>query len=315
MFRYERPQAGRFRQVHQFGVEVIGSNDPAVDAEVISLAWQFYKGLGIQHIKLLVNSLGDDVSRIHHRDAMQKHFKDGIGSLCSDCQNRYETNPLRILDCKKDAEHPLIQSAPKLSEYLSQESKDFFSSVKNYLDALSIPYEINDRLVRGLDYYTHTTFEIILDLEGYGTGLTLCGGGRYQGLVEQLGGVATSGVGFGIGVERVLQALEAEGIQLPIQNFVDCFFIAMGNDAKKKVFSILYELRKAGLSVEMDYVDRKMKGQFAQAERLQARYVGIIGDDEFASKTITLKEQKTGNQENIPFGEIETFLKGYKKHE
>ncbi|MDF2904374.1 MAG: hisS, partial [Bacillus sp. (in: firmicutes)] len=206
MFRYERPQAGRFRQFVQFGVEALGSSDPAIDAEVISLAMNLYREMGLTKLKLVINSLGDKQSRANHRDALINHFQPRIGEFCSDCQNRLIKNPMRILDCKQDREHELMKSAPSIIEFLNDESRQYFEKVQKYLSALDVPFEIDPNLVRGLDYYNHTAFEIMSDAEGFGAITTLCGGGRYNGLVEEIGGPETPGIGFAMSIERFLAA-------------------------------------------------------------------------------------------------------------
>lgn len=218
MFRYERPQGGRQRQFTQMGIEALGSDDPSIDVEVISLAMTFFKKIGLTNIKLVINSLGDKESRLKHREALVAHFEPHIDEFCAECQVRLHKNPLRILDCKKDHDNPLIQSAPSILDFLNEESVAYFENVKNYLNALEIPFEIDPTMVRGLDYYNHTTFEIMSVEEGFGAKTTLCGGGRYHGLVREFGGPDTPGMGFGIGVERILLALEKADIEIPAKN-------------------------------------------------------------------------------------------------
>ena len=198
MFRYERPQAGRFRQFVQFGIEALGSMDPAIDAEVISLAMELYRELGLKKLRLVINSLGDSDSRIAHRNALISHFKPRIDEFCGDCQNRLEKNPLRILDCKRDHDHELMGTAPSILDYLTEESSQYFAMVKQYLTAMNIEYVVDSTLVRGLDYYNHTAFEIMSEAEGFGAITTLCGGGRYNGLVQEMGGPDTPGIGFAL---------------------------------------------------------------------------------------------------------------------
>lgn len=299
MFRYERPQAGRFRQFVQFGVEALGSEDPAIDAEVISLAMTLYKKLGLKSLKLVINSLGDKESRISHRTALINHFQPRIEEFCSDCQNRLEKNPLRILDCKKDRDHELMKSAPSILDYLNNESKAYFDKVLLYLKELVIEYEVDPTLVRGLDYYNHTAFEIMSSAEGFGAITTLCGGGRYNGLVQEMGGPETPGIGFGLSIERLLAALKAENIQLPYENPVDCFIVALGEEAKLKAAVLLQQLRQHSFSADMDYLDRKMKAQFKAADRVHAKYVAILGEDELQKRIINLKNMETGEQKEV----------------
>ncbi|MBM7578794.1 histidine--tRNA ligase [Jeotgalibacillus terrae] len=308
MFRYERPQAGRFRQFVQFGVEAIGSDDPAIDAEVISLAMELYSRLGLKKVKLVLNSLGDTESRIAHKNALIEHFSPRIDEFCSDCQVRLDKNPLRILDCKKDRGHELIESAPSLKDYLNEESKNYFDKVKRYLDVMGISYELDPNLVRGLDYYNHTAFEIMSDAEGFGAITTLCGGGRYNGLTEEIGGPASPGIGFALSIERLMAALEAEGVSLPINEKVDCYFVAMGEAAKEKAVSLTYEARKKGLSAELDYLNRKMKGQFKAADRIHAANVVIIGEDELTAGKASVKNMDSGSQEEVPFEDIIKYI-------
>lgn len=299
MFRYERPQAGRFRQFVQFGVEALGSQDPAIDVEVISLAMELYSRLGLKHLKLVINSLGDKDSRIAHRNALINHFKPRIGEFCSDCQNRLEKNPLRILDCKKDRDHELMKSAPSILDYLNSESKEYFDQVLVYLQELGIEYEVDPTLVRGLDYYNHTAFEIMSNAEGFGAITTLCGGGRYNGLVQEMGGPETPGIGFALSIERLLAALTVEGITLPFEDEIDCYIVALGNEAKHKAMIMLQQLRKEGFSAEKDYLDRKMKAQFKAADRMKSKYVAILGEDELEKGITNLKNMETGEQVEI----------------
>ncbi|AGK55042.1 histidine--tRNA ligase [Bacillus sp. 1NLA3E] len=310
MFRYERPQAGRFRQFVQFGVEALGSSDPAIDAEVISLAMNLYREMGLTKLKLVINSLGDKQSRANHRDALINHFQPRIGEFCSDCQNRLIKNPMRILDCKQDREHELMKSAPSIIEFLNDESRQYFEKVQKYLSALDVPFEIDPNLVRGLDYYNHTAFEIMSDAEGFGAITTLCGGGRYNGLVEEIGGPETPGIGFAMSIERFLAALDAEGVELPITTDIDCYLVGLGDEAKDYTVSLLHQLRKAGFTAERDYLDRKIKTQFKAADRLQARFVAVLGDNELRANKINVKTMATGEQTEV---ELDTFIETLKE--
>ncbi|WP_188453545.1 histidine--tRNA ligase [Virgibacillus oceani] len=308
MFRYERPQAGRMRQLNQFGAEVLGSANPAVDAEVIGLAMMCYQELGLRDLKLVINSLGDNESRKNYRNALIEHFTPHKNELCSDCQTRLTQNPLRILDCKTDRNHPAIQTAPSMLDYLNRESKLYFDQVKEYLTMMDIPFTVDKNLVRGLDYYNHTAFEIMSEAEGFGAITTLCGGGRYNGLVEELGGPNTPGIGFGLGLERLLLALEAEKIELPVTEELDCYFIAVGEEAEKQAVRLTYELRKQGIQIDKDYQDRKMKGQFKAADRLHAKFVLILGDEELNNQVINVKSMQTGEQKEIPIPEMVHYM-------
>lgn len=304
MFRYERPQAGRMRQFVQFGVEAIGSKDPAIDAEVISLAMELYRSVGLKRLRLVLNSLGDTESRIAHREALVKHFEPRINEFCSDCQTRLEKNPLRILDCKVDRDHPLMATAPSLADYLNEESQAYFDQVKMYLDELGIEYVIDPNLVRGLDYYNHTAFEIMSDAEGFGAITTLCGGGRYNGLVEDLGGPESPGIGFAMSIERLLLALEMEKVEIGQSQNLEVYVIAMDDASKKKAFGIIKELRSNGISADMDYTGRKLKAQMKSADRKGAAYVIVMGETEMASGQVALKEMATGEQQTVAFADI-----------
>ncbi|MFE8696837.1 histidine--tRNA ligase [Cytobacillus sp. FJAT-53684] len=305
MFRYERPQAGRYRQFVQFGVEAIGSADPAIDAEVIALAMSLYSSLGLKKLKLVINSLGDKDSRKAHREALVDHFKPRIGEFCTDCQGRLEKNPMRILDCKQDRDHELMSSAPSIIDYLNEDSKHYFEKVQQYLTNLDIAFEVDPNLVRGLDYYTHTAFEIMSDAEGFGAITTLCGGGRYNGLTEEIGGPEAPGIGFAMSIERFIAALNAESIELPIDKKIDCYLVSLGEEAKDYTVGLLHKLRLAGFSAERDYLDRKIKAQFKAADRSNAKYVAVLGEDELKANKINLKSMDTGEQIEV---DLESFI-------
>ncbi|HLR08300.1 MAG TPA: histidine--tRNA ligase [Bacillota bacterium] len=319
MFRYERPQQGRMRELNQFGVEVLGSDDPAIDAEVIDLALTCYKELGVESLKLVINSLGDEESRYNYRKALISHFTPYKEELCSDCQVRLEQNPMRILDCKTDRDHPAMHNAPSILDYLNESSRIYFDKVKEYLSALGISYVVDSNLVRGLDYYNHTAFEIMSEADGFGAITTLAGGGRYNGLVEELGGPKTPGIGFGMGLERLLMALEAEGKSIPIDKRLDCFFVAVGSEAEKQSMSLIHELRKNGIQVDKDFQGRKMKAQLKAADRYQAKYVLILGEDELSRQVVTMKKMATGDQMEIPIDQLsdkmKELFKGGKGHD
>ncbi|MBU8730363.1 histidine--tRNA ligase [Cytobacillus oceanisediminis] len=312
MFRYERPQAGRFRQFVQFGVEAIGSADPAIDAEVIALAMSLYRSMGLQKLKLIVNSLGDKESRSAHREALVNHFKPRIGEFCQDCQNRLEKNPMRILDCKQDREHELMKSAPSIIDYLNDDSKTYFEKVQKYLKNLDIDFIVDPNLVRGLDYYNHTAFEIMSDSEGFGAITTLCGGGRYNGLTEEIGGPEAPGIGFALSIERFIAALEAEKVDLPLNKDIDCYLVSLGEEAKDYTVGLLQKLRMAGYSAERDYLDRKIKAQFKAADRSNAKFVAVLGEDELKANKINVKSMESGEQTELSLDSfIEKFTELY----
>ncbi|GAA0601742.1 histidine--tRNA ligase [Virgibacillus siamensis] len=308
MFRYERPQKGRMRQLNQFGVEVLGSANPAVDAEVIDLAMTCYKELGLTSLKLVINSLGDQESRSDHRQALIDHFTPHKDELCKDCQTRLTQNPMRILDCKTDRDHPAMKTAPSILDYLNDESRTYFEQVQGYLTSMGIEYEVDQNLVRGLDYYNHTAFEIMSEADGFGAIATLAGGGRYNGLVEELDGPATPGIGFGMGLERLLMALEAENQDIPIDKSLDCFLVAAGSEADKQAMKLMHSLRENGIQADKDYQGRKMKTQFKTADRLKAKFVLVIGDDELEKQIVTVKDMMTGDQKEIPMEKLDETM-------
>lgn len=309
MFRYERPQQGRQRQFVQFGIEALGSDDPAVDAEVLALALAAYQELGLTSLKLVLNSLGDLESRNAHKNALINHFSPYRDQLCTDCQVRLDQNPLRVLDCKKDRDHPAMTNAPSILDYLNDYSKNYFEKVKLYLDEMGISYTVDPNLVRGLDYYNHTAFEIMSEADGFGAITTLSGGGRYTGLVQEVGGPETSGIGFAMSIERLLMALEAEGVELPVDQSLDCYIVAVGEEPQKASVRLTYQLRQAGIQIDKDYLGKKMKGQFKAADRLGARYVLVLGESEMEGNIVNVKDMESGEQKEVPLETIVDFMK------
>ena len=307
MYRYERPQSGRFREFYQFGVEVFGSDSPLMDAEVISIPVNLYKLLGLKGIKVNINSLGDIESRNNYREALKEYFRPHLDELCDDCKERFEKNPLRIIDCKYDANLDIIKNAPKIIDYLNEDSKKHFEEVQKYLKAMNIDYIVNPNVVRGLDYYTHTVFEVEASVEGFGSQNVLCGGGRYNGLVETIGGPATPGVGFALGMERLLTALEFENINLVDDNSLDIYVIPM-NDSKEYSASITNMLRMNGFNVDIDSMDRKIANNFKQADRLNAKFVIIIGEEETNTKVLTIKNNVTKEEFKISEDDLVDFF-------
>ncbi len=308
MYRYERPQAGRDRELTQFGVEVLGTDDPMSDAEVISLAVNVYKMLGLKEIKVNLNSLGDNDSRIAYRDALIKYFEPHINELCEDCKNRLLKNPLRILDCKVDAEKEIMKKAPKTLEYLNDESRDRFEKVCDYLDILGIKYEINPNIVRGLDYYNHTVFEIEAKVEGFGSNNVIGAGGRYNGLVSQLDGPETACVGFASGIGRLVMALELEKVKLPIVDDIDLFLMYVNEDEKKYALYLAQELRTAGFIVDTEYTGRSLKAQFKQADRLKAKFTCVLNSDDLNNNEVKIKNNKTKEEEIISLDALIYYL-------
>ena len=309
MFRYERKQKGRYRQFVQFGVEAIGAEDPAIDAEIIAMVMDIYQSFGLKKLKLYINSIGDIDSRSEYNKALVEHFKPSIEEFCSDCQQRIDTNPMRILDCKKDREHPLVKSAPTIYDYLNDDSKQYFEQVKLYLDQLGIDYEVDTNLVRGLDYYTHTAFEVMSDAEGFGAITTLCGGGRYNGLLEMLDGPNETGIGFALSIERLLLALEAEGIEIEHDDALDIFIATLDEDSKQYAVQLLHRLRKAGIRADTDYKSRKLKGQMKQADRERAKYTIVLGENEIKNQQVKLKDMNDGGEDVIELSLLTDELK------
>ncbi|MDU0462760.1 histidine--tRNA ligase [Staphylococcus ureilyticus] len=310
MFRYERKQKGRYRQFTQFGVEAIGAENPSIDAEILAMVMHIYQSFGLKHLKLVINSIGDIDSRKEYNEALVKHFEPVIGEFCKDCQARLHTNPMRILDCKIDKDKESVKTAPRITEYLNANSKAYFEEVKQHLNDLDIEYEEDPNLVRGLDYYTHTAFELMIDNPNYeGAITTLCGGGRYNGLLELLDGPSQTGIGFALSIERLLMALEEEGIELDVDHDFDLFIVTMGQEADRYAVKLLNDLRQNGVKADKDYMERKVKGQMKQADRLNAKYTVVIGDQELAEKNINVKNMETGESERIDLNELVNYFR------
>lgn len=305
MFRYERPQAGRQRQFHQFGVEAFGATDPAIDAEVVALGYQYCVELGLKGVKVEINSVGNPASRAAYRDKLLSFLLPMKDSLCKDCQSRMERNPLRVLDCKVD-QHK-FEGAPSILDSLDEECSSHFAKVQDLLTGMNIDYVINHRLVRGLDYYTHTAFEY--KAEGIGAIDTIGGGGRYNGLVAEVGGPDQPGIGMALGLERIALILEKQEIGLTTAKPLDVYLVSLGEAADQEISKLLFEVRKAGYSAEKDYLGRKMKAQMKSADRMQARYTAILGDDELARGEIALKSMESGEQRTIKLHELVDALK------
>lgn len=308
MYRYERPQAGRYRELTQFGYELIGSDDPIADAEVISLAVNIYKILGLKGIKVNINSLGDKESRENYRQALINHFKPHIDELCSDCKERLEKNPLRILDCKVDCDKEIMKNAPKTIDYLNKESKERFGKVKEYLNVMKVEFVVNPSVVRGLDYYNHTVFEVEAEIEGFGAQNVIGGGGRYNGLIEQLGGPSTPAIGFASGFDRLMLALEKENVKIPITDSVDLFLLYVNEDEKKYALYLSNELRMNGFIVETDYLSRSLKAQFKQADRLNSKFTIVLNSEELKNNEVKIKNNKTKEESTISIDALIYYL-------
>ena len=315
MFRYERKQKGRYRQFNQFGVEAIGAENPSIDAEILAMVMHIYESFGLKHLKLVINSIGDSESRKEYNEALVKHFEPVIDTFCSDCQSRLHTNPMRILDCKIDRDKEAVKNAPRITDYLNNDSKSYYEQVKLHLDNLNISYVEDPNLVRGLDYYTHTAFELMIDNPEYdGAITTLCGGGRYNGLLQLLDGPDETGIGFALSIERLLMALDEEGISLDVSEDFDLFVVTMGEDADRYAVKLINDLRRNGIKVDKDYLNRKIKGQMKQADRLNAKYTIVIGDQELDNNKIDVKEMSTGETKTIQLDEVVSFFNKEKEN-
>lgn len=305
-FRYERPQAGRYRQLQQVGIEAIGVDDPALDAEVIAVADEAFRSLGLTGFRLELTSLGDDTCRPEYRERLQG-FLAGL-ELDEATRERARINPLRVLDDKRPEVRVQLEDAPLMIDHLSDSSAEHFGSVRAHLDALGVPYMVNPRMVRGLDYYTKTTFEFVHD--GLGAQSGIGGGGRYDGLMAQLGGQDLSGIGFGIGVDRTMLALEAEGLDPTAGGRVDVYGVALGAAAKSALVPVLAEFRRGGVRADMAYGDRGMKGSFKAADRSGAAVTIVVGEDELAAGTAVVKTMSTGEQHSVPLDSVVDHVRG-----
>ena len=302
VFRYERPQAGRYRQHHQFGIEVIGDANPAVDAEVIELAWRLLHALGLTQVQLLVNSIGDKESRPGYVALLKDYYGRHTAVLCADCRNRLERNPLRLLDCKKPDCHALGQDAPRSVEHLTPDSRQHWEQLQDYLTAMDIPFQVDHRLVRGLDYYSRTVFELQpLDAGGQST---ICGGGRYDGLVEELGGRPTPGIGFGMGLERLILNLKRAEIPVPELPGPQYLVANVGDAARRPALELASRIRKAGAGAMLSSGGRALRGQLRQANALGIPYVLILGDDEISRDEVVIRDMQTSRQETRPLADF-----------
>lgn len=308
MYRYERPQSGRNRELTQYGIEVLGSDDPLVDAEVISLAITINTMLGLKGSKIHINSLGDKESRDNYRKALIDYFTPHINDLCEDCQTRLQKNPLRILDCKFDAENEIIKNAPSMLDYLNEASKKRFETVCEYLDILKIDYTIDPKIVRGLDYYNHTVFEVYADIPSLGGANVLAGGGRYNGLVQELGGPETSCVGYASGIDRLVMAIKASDVEVPIKEGIEAFIMYVNEEEKKYAAYLCQELRLAGFIVDTEYTSRSLKAQFKQADRLQSKFLIILNSEDLNEGQVTVKNRETKEEEKIDIEYLSYYL-------
>lgn len=305
VFRYERPQAGRLREHHQFGVEFYGGAGADTDAEVLSLAYDLLTKLGLS-VELDLNSMGCSVCKAEYNAALKKYLAGNIDKMCPTCRVRFDKNPLRILDCKESACREITADAPVITDFLCSDCSAHFEKLKKLLDAQGLPYKLNPHIVRGLDYYTRTVFEFVTT--SLGSQGTVCGGGRYDGLIETLGGAPTCGVGFGMGIERILMLMEAEGVKIPEEPPVKVYFATMGDEAYLKAFALVSSLRKNGIKAEIDHVGRGIKAQFKYADKIGAEYVCVIGENELQSGDVQLKSLSDGKSQCIKIDDVVKYF-------
>ena len=296
-YRYEKPQAGRLREFHQFGVECLGTSSPAADAEVISLADEIFAFLGVKNLKLELNSIGCPACRTKYHTALRSYFENNKSELCPTCLDRLERNPMRILDCKSPVCAAIAADAPVMLDYICGDCAEHFASVKKYLDAMYIEYSINPHIVRGLDYYTRTVFEFVS--KEIGAQGTVCGGGRYDGLVEEMGGPSIPSLGFGLGLERLLLLIKAQGVELPAPKGCELYIASIGERASVEAAAVAYELRDSGISAQFDVVGRSVKAQMKYADKIGAKYTIVLGDDDLEKGEVSLKNMDSGETQII----------------
>lgn len=304
MFRYERPQKGRLRQFHQLGVEAFGSENPSLDVEVMAMAMDFFKQLGINQLRLVINTLGDKETRTNYRQALITYLEAHEEELSEDSRRRLHENPLRVLDSKDRKDQPIVADAPSILDYLSDYAKEYFEGVTKTLEYLNISYEIDHRMVRGLDYYNHTIFEIMSDAPGMGAQTTICGGGRYDGLVEELGGPETPGIGFAMGIERILLTLEQEDVMIPSAASLDAYVVGLGEATNMESLKVVQAIRGFGFSADRDFMGRKAKAQFKTADKEGAKLVLTLGEDELSNGVINVKDSATREEKAFPLTDI-----------
>lgn len=306
-FRYERPQAGRLREFHQFGVEIFGAKGADTDTEAILLADTFLKKLGLK-TKLYINSIGCPTCRAKYNKALKEYFAPHLDELCYDCKTRYEKNPLRLLDCKEEECRKINANAPSILDYLCDDCKAHFDNVKSGLTAAKVPFEVNPKIVRGLDYYTRTVFEFVSD--SIGAQGTVCAGGRYDGLIKTLGGGDVPAVGFAAGIERLLIVMEQSGVEIPNAETLTAYIAGMDEQSREKAFEIVTALRNSGITAECDHMERSVKSQFKYADKTGAKYVVVIGESELEKGAATVKNMASGEAEEVAFDGLTTYLQG-----
>jgi histidyl-tRNA synthetase len=308
-FRYERPQAGRLREFHQFGIEMFGSDSASIDAEVILMAKTFLDKIGVTGLKLYINSIGCRECRKKFNDALKEYLKANIDDMCFNCKDRYERNPLRILDCKEEGCKNICLGAPKILDYLCDDCKKHFDDLQNYLTLAGVDYAINENIVRGLDYYTKTVFEFVS--ENIGAQGTVCGGGRYDGLIEQFGGAKISGVGFGLGLERLLLLMDNLGVNIA-DSVPEVYFATMGDAEYETAFVLANILRRQGVSVEIDHMKKSLKAQFKYADKIGAKRVVVIGSEELERGEVNVKDMTDGTSTRVMIDDIVKFFTNLK---
>ena len=304
-FRYERPQAGRLREFHQFGIEMFGSNSASIDAEVILTAKTFLDKVGATGLKLYINSIGCKTCRAEFNNALKEYLKANLSNMCPNCQDRYERNPLRILDCKEDRCKEICQNAPKITDYLCDDCKAHFEKLQTYLTMAGLEFAINPNIVRGLDYYTKTVFEFVS--ENIGAQGTVCGGGRYDGLISEFGGGAIPGVGFGLGLERLLLLLESLGADIA-EPVPEVYFATMGDTEYAKAFLLANELRQKNIPCEVDHMGKSIKAQFKYADKIGAKRVVVIGSSELETGIVNVKNMADGTSEQVAISDLATYF-------
>ena len=303
MYRYERPQSGRQREFTQWGFECFGSDDAMADAEVISLAYNAYRLMGLDNVTVKLNTIGDIESRENYKKALKEYLEPHINDLCEDCRERFNKNPLRILDCKVDAGSDILENVPKIKDYLNEESLTRYNKLKELLDLMDINYVEDDKLVRGLDYYTHMVFEIVLD-DSYALG----GGGRYNGLVETLGGPSVPAVGFAMGFDRAMQMIEEKNIKIPVNDDVDVYLLYVSEDEKDTAAYLAQDLRLNGFIVETDLMNKSLKAQFKSVDRFNSKYLIVLNDNDLAEDKVTIKDNKTKEEEKVSINDLVDYL-------
>lgn len=306
-FRYEKPQSGRLREHHQFGVEAFGTQDPSVDAEIINIAMTLYERLGVKDLEIRINSVGCPKCRKEYNKKLKEYLGKKLDNLCETCRDRFNKNPMRIIDCKEEKCKAQLTDVPFMLDNICDECKEHFVGLKHSLETLGLKYTIDPKIVRGLDYYTKTAFEIVTNFNG--TELTVCGGGRYDGLIEECGGPATPGIGFGLGLERLLLVVENQGVEIPKPVYMDVYIASLGALGTDEAIRQVKLLRKNGIKAEKDYLGRSLKAQMKYANKINARYVVVIGEEEVKNNSIKVKDMGTGSEDEIKMNELLSYLR------